>query len=269
MTGPLVLRKPCVSSAMRVVQTSAPVRASSAMSRASAVARKSLSWVDGEVAARAGELARLDAHLVLPDQVAGARVEGLHDRAEAGEVEHAAVRDRRGRVPSALVHGPHPLQLQLADVVPRDRVERAVAPGLVVPPHHQPVARIGIAQSLVGDRREVLHLARDRHAPRHGRRRRARVGPPRPALGPRGYRRRRVRLTCRHVADRDGGGGGQRLVAGGRAVRREQVCDDVEIGLLPEAARAVGGHRYPNPVEQLLRGAASPVAQEVRPRQGR
>ncbi len=43
MTGPLVLRKPWALSAMRVVQTSVPVRASSAISRASAVARKSLS----------------------------------------------------------------------------------------------------------------------------------------------------------------------------------------------------------------------------------
>ena len=173
------------------------------------------------------------------------------------------MRDRRGRVPSALVHGPHPLQLELADVVPGDRVEGAVAPGLVVPPHHQPVAGSGVAQHVVGDRRVVPHLARDRNAAGHGGLRRARVGSPRPALGRRRYRRRRAGLSCRHRADGDGGGHRQRLVPGWRAVRLEQVRDDVEIGLVPEAPRPVRGHRVPDALDELQRGEIAPEAQEV------
>ena len=218
--------------------------------------------IDGQVAARAGELALLDAHLVLPDQIAGAYVERLHHRAEVGEVEHAVVRDRRGGVPSAFVHRPHPLQLEFADVFARNRGKRAVAPGLVVAPHHQPVARFRVAQQLVGDRREVVHLARDGQAARHGCRRRARVGSPRPALGRCGYRRRGC-FPGRHRADLDVGGRGQRLVPGRRAVRLQQVRDDVEISLVSEAARPIGGHREPDALDEILRGEVSPEVQKV------
>ena len=61
-------------------------------------------------------------------------------------------------------HRPDPRELQILDVVARDLVQRAVAPRLIVAARHQPVARRRIAQHLVGDRHEVLDLARDRQA---------------------------------------------------------------------------------------------------------
>ena len=104
--------------------------------------------------------------LVLPDQLAGRRVERLHGVHGVGEIHDAVVHERRRLIRAALVHRPHPREPQILDVVACDLSQRAVAPGLVVAAHHQPVAGRRIAQHLVGDGTEVLHLAGDGQATR-------------------------------------------------------------------------------------------------------
>ena len=113
--------------------------------------------------------------MVLPDQVARPRVERLDDVRRVVEIHDAVVHERARFVALAFVHRPDPRQLQLLDVVACDLGQRAVAPALVVAPRHQPVARIRIAQHLVGHGNVVLHLARDGDAERARRR-----APPRP-----------------------------------------------------------------------------------------
>ncbi len=64
------------------------------------------------------------------------------------------------------MHGPDPLQAEPTDVVAVHLVQGTVAPGLVVPPPHQPIGGIGITEHRVRDRAEVGdHTI---HPPRRG-----------------------------------------------------------------------------------------------------
>ena len=239
--------------------------------------------VDGEVAARPGVAGRVDRHPVLPDEVAGGRVEGLHDRADPGHVEHAVVGDGRGGVPAALGEGPDPGQLQVADVAAVDVGQPAVAPGLVVAPDHQPVVRIRVAQHGVGDRPIAVDGAGrgDSGLARAGGRSR---GTGRGRRGPRRRGRRwdgGVRTRCRgslrprrirsarQRGDGDGRARVERRLPRGRAVRLEHVGHDLDVGRIAEGARPVGRHRQPHPVEEIARGQVAPELQEARPRQRR
>ena len=116
--------------------------------------------VDRDVAHRAHPDLRVRPDVVLPDQLAGARVERLQDVRGVDQIDDAVVHERhRFARAAAFVHRPHPHELQILDVVAGDLRQRAVAPALVVAPRHQPVAGIRIAQHLVGHRYVVLHLA--------------------------------------------------------------------------------------------------------------
>ena len=115
--------------------------------------------VDGDVAvgpppaARGRELAP-----VLPQQVAGRRVEGLHDVAGAREVHHAVVHDG-GRLLRPGLHRPRPLHPQLADVVAGDLVQRAVTPAVAGAAPVQPALRRRVREHGVGDRPHFRRLA--------------------------------------------------------------------------------------------------------------
>ncbi len=62
-----------------------------------------------------GGRGRIGAVAVLPDQIAGLRVQGLQHHAGVVHVQHAVVDDRRGlvAVARALLHGPAPHQAQV------------------------------------------------------------------------------------------------------------------------------------------------------------
>jgi hypothetical protein len=92
-------------------------------------------------------------------QIAGLAIERLHDAAGVVEEDRPVVRKRGRLIRSALVHGPDPLQLEILGVVARDLRQRAVTRGELIVPQHRPVTRRRVAQHLVGDAREVLHLA--------------------------------------------------------------------------------------------------------------
>ena len=57
------------------------------------------------------------ADAILPDQLARAAVERLQGIARVGEIDDSVVDDGRGLVGSAVVHGPHPGQLQTLHVL--------------------------------------------------------------------------------------------------------------------------------------------------------
>ena len=197
--------------------------------------------------------------------------------------------------PSCIAHDPR--ELQVLHVGARDLVERAVAPALIVAAHHQPVARIGIAQHRVGDRRVVLHLAGDGEASRRrcaapesataaatgvgvvsitapaSARRRPRPAPPGPcprapapwprppAAGPPGRRRARGRSRCSRwplsVA------GENACAPGSRAVRLQDERDDRCVVVRAQRGSA-GRHRRRHVVEQVARRSPAPRVHEVR-----
>ena len=66
--------------------------------------------------------------------------------------------------PSFIAHDPG--QAQIPHVVAIDLRQRAVVPGLIIAADHQPVARIGVQQHLVGHRHVILHFAAQREAGR-------------------------------------------------------------------------------------------------------
>ena len=97
----------------------------------------------------------------LPDQVAGPRVQGLHDVARVDQVDHAVI-DDGGGFGGPVVHLPDPFEAKPADVLPGDLAEGAVAVRVVVAPDHQPVGGIGVFEHLVGDGHEVSQEIRGR-----------------------------------------------------------------------------------------------------------
>ena len=114
-------------------------------------AHEQLVAVDGQIAAVRAAQRRGQRPAVLPEQRAGGGVERLHHVARVGEIQHA-VMDERRRLVAPVAHRPDPGELQPADVLARDLVQRAVAPPVVRSPVDQPVVRVGVAQHRVGDR---------------------------------------------------------------------------------------------------------------------
>ena len=116
--------------------------------------------VDRDVAVDVGQapevLGDVVGHLasILPLQVTGDRVDRLHDVSGIRHVEHAVVGERCALL-AARRQRPRPDESELADVVPRNLVERAVAPAVERPPPHEPVRRIRVLEHGVGDRHEV------------------------------------------------------------------------------------------------------------------
>ena len=164
--------------------------------------------VDREAALRAAGGRRADA--VLPDEIALARVQRLHDVAGIHDVHDAVVHDGR-RLIGSFIHGPHPLELEILHVLRRDLIQRAVIGGVIIVADHQPVAGIGIAQHGVGHRREILHFTGDYQTSRRRRNRRFGAATQRFACGS------AVRGRCLpggHRTDRDFAGCRQRLISG-------------------------------------------------------
>ena len=114
-----------------------------------------------------------DVAAVLPPQVAGHGVDGLHVVPRVRHEQHAAV-GQRGPLLRALGQGSGPHELQVADVVAVHLVERAVAPAVLRAAPHEPVARRRVLEHGVGDGHETLifdglrrHEGRERHEGKH------------------------------------------------------------------------------------------------------
>ena len=97
---------------------------------------------------------------VLPDEIAGHRVEGLDDVARVRHEQHA-VADQRRPLLAARGQCPRPDQPQVADVVPIDLIERAVAPAVQRPTPHQPLVGTRVHQLRVGDRADAIGFLRE------------------------------------------------------------------------------------------------------------
>ena len=199
---------------------------------------------------------------VLPEQLAGGRVEGLDDVAGARQEHHAVVDERRGLV-GALGHRQRPGQAQAGHVVGPDPVQRRVALVVSGAPPGQPILRRRIPEQLVGDRGEAGDFAVDERAEgRHG-------------VHVAGLiRRRRVRrirrgggAPCRSgagLADDGRGVRGERLRSRRMAVHLQQVGDDAQVGSARERSAEPRRHLGPHVLVQRRRGLRSPVAQKAR-----
>ena len=151
---------------------------------------------------------------------------------------------------------PRPRQLQLLHIARADLSERAVTPGLVIPPDHKPVTGIGIAQHLIADGDVVLYLATDGQALGTG----GGDAGSRPAVGLNGNRR----PSGGDRADADIRRRRQGLVPGGRSVRRQDECGEIEGALFTECgiARRHGGLDV---LHQIAAGAGPPGGHEIGP----
>ena len=99
---------------------------------------------------------------VLPEKVAGRRVECLHAVARVRDVHHPGA-DQRRRLAEAGGQRPGPGKLQEVGVVTVDLLERAVAPAVESTPPAQPVGGVRILEHRVGDRCDVRNLGAERH----------------------------------------------------------------------------------------------------------
>jgi len=113
----------------------------------------------GEVVAAGVDQLLRQLALVLPEQVAGGRVQRLHLVAVVEDEEHAVVYQRR-RLGGAGRQRPHPSDAQVLDVVLVDLVERRIAPAVVGAPPHQPVAVVGRLEHLVRYRPDRVERVR-------------------------------------------------------------------------------------------------------------
>ena len=133
--------------------------------------------VDGDVPHAAGVAAHVlvdvlrQVAAVLPDEVAGHRIDGLDDVAAVRHVERAVVGQRRHLLRAGHQRA-RPGETEVADVLARHLVQRAVAPAVERAAPHRPVRGVGILQHGVGDGHEVgagLCNGRRRHGgQRHG-----------------------------------------------------------------------------------------------------
>ena len=113
--------------------------------------------VDTQAAERAELvlLARFGGKLapVLPQQLAGRGIQGLHRAARVGQI-HDAVMNQRRRLLVASLHRPRPGKTQLPDVLPVDLVERAISRTVVGTAPVQPVGCRRVLKEIVRDRPE-------------------------------------------------------------------------------------------------------------------
>ena len=194
--------------------------------------------VEREAARGPGALERVGrvAVAVLPDEVARGGVDGLDDVAGVGQEHHPVVHERR-RLVLTLAHREHPGQLELAHVLARDLVERAVALVVARAAPGQPVVRGRLPQQLVGDRRQRAGAAVAEP-------RRAGLGRRRPE--PHGLQHGRI-----HPAE------------------TPDQLGDLPIGLRTELALPAGRHLGLEVLDQLVVRTRVPRAGEARPRQRR
>ena len=217
---------------------------------------------------------------VLPQHVAGARVERLHDVAGMGEKHHPVVHEGRG-LAVALLDRDRPREPQAADGVAVDLVEGAVPVVVEGPPPARPVGRRGLLQQGVGDRgqRQGARGAVPRGAAGRVLGRLGAGGGGRFRLRAEGQRRRdrRRRRIARRLglgrrrrhggrggapADGDGGVGGQRDAARRLPVRLQHEGREAEIGVLAQRAASpgaslAGGNRRVRPPAARPSGSRS------------
>ena len=98
---------------------------------------------------------------VLPEEVSGGRVDCLDHVDGVRHVHHAVVDERRPLL-AALAHPAGPDQPQVAYVLARDLVERAVAPAVERAAPHEPVVVARVLEHRVRDRDEVSAVGRGR-----------------------------------------------------------------------------------------------------------
>src|SRR6185503_16124006 len=116
--------------------------------------------VDREIAVRLGRWEVLADVLgnfaaMLPDEVAGHRVQSLCDVVRVRKEKDAVVHERRSFLIAAVAERPRPYELQLRDVANIDLVERAVAPVVQRAPPHRPIGGGGVREHRIGDGREI------------------------------------------------------------------------------------------------------------------
>ena len=184
---------------------------------------------------------------VLPDDVAGPRVERLQDVSRIGQ-EHHAVMDQRRRLHASRFHRPHPGEPQLVDVVRRQLIERAVAVAVRGPPPRQPLLAWRIREQLVGHRRKRFDRAiqeRDRTGTRCAK----------PPVG-----RRYVAVAVAHGVriDEQGRVGAERLRPLEVPVGSQDMGDDVQIGGVAEGGFGARRHGAPNLLQQCACGSGRP-----------
>ena len=95
---------------------------------------------------------------VLPDQVAGHRVDGLDGVLRVRHEHHAVADQRRPLLAAVGRQGAAPDQPEAPDVVAVDLIERAVAPAVERAAPHQPLVGARVQQLRVGDRADAVRL---------------------------------------------------------------------------------------------------------------
>ena len=189
---------------------------------------------------------------VLPDDVAGPRVERLQDVSRIGQVHHA-VMDQRRRLHASRFHRPHPGEPQLVDVVRCQLVERAVAVAVRRPPPRQPLLAWRIREQLIGHLAKRLNLAiheRDRTGTRC-------------AKLPVGRLHVAVAVARGVGIDEHGRIGAERLRPLDVPVGLQDIGDDVQIGCVAEGGFGARRHGAPDVLEQCARGPGAPDVSKV------
>ena len=219
--------------------------------------------INAQTPRRAVRAHRVRADAVFPNQIAGTAVESLHRVAGVGKVDDPVVNDRSGLIRSTVIHGPRPFQTQTLYVAAGDLGERTITPRLVVAPDHQPVARIGMAKHLIGNRHVIFHYSSDVQPLRSGRRR---LVHRRPAEG---LAQRRRHLPRRDRADQRSGRRREGLTAGEGSVGLKNEGDEIDIGFLAKTAATPRWHRRLNQGKQIAGSAGAPGVHEIGARQSR
>ena len=122
--------------------------------------------IDGDVAVVGHQTAFADVlrylPAMLPQEIAGGRIDRLDDISRVRHVEHPVI-GQRGPLLTAAAQGAGPDHAQLTDVVAGDLVQRAVSPAVERAAPHQPVLRRRVLEHLVGDRLKLSVLSARRH----------------------------------------------------------------------------------------------------------